>query len=82
VALVRVPFYFINPLPTSLLYISILLTYAEAPLLPSYANGDNQKLLRTYKDWVFRNKRKAEAGMKHSKVTPFSPAKGAAAGSD
>jgi hypothetical protein len=48
----------------------------------SGTNGDNQKLLRTYKDWAFRNKKKAEAGMKHSTVTPFSPAKGAAAGSD
>ena len=30
VALVRVPFYFMNLLPTSLLYISILLTFAQA----------------------------------------------------
>ena len=34
-------------------------------------HGDKQKILRTYKDWAFRNKAKAEAGMKHSKVTPF-----------
>ena len=32
VALVRVPFYFINLLPTSLLYISILLAYASTVL--------------------------------------------------
>jgi hypothetical protein len=31
VALVRVPFYFINLLPTSLLYISILLTWVLVP---------------------------------------------------
>jgi hypothetical protein len=39
-------------------------------------------LLRTYNDWAFRTKAKVQAGMKYSKVTPFSPAKGAAAGSD
>jgi hypothetical protein len=45
-------------------------------------HGDNQKLLRAYKDWAFRNKKKAEAGMLHSRVTPFSPARGGAAGCD
>jgi hypothetical protein len=37
---------------------------------------------KSYKDFCIRNKKKKEAGMKHFKVTPFSPAKGAAAGSD
>jgi len=50
--------------------------------------GDGNRvrlLLRAYKDWVYRTKAKAEmcvpseAGMKHSKVTPFSRAKGVAA---
>ena len=54
----------------------------KAALGKTDTNCDNQKLLRTYKDWAFRNKKKAEAGMKYSKVTPFSPVKGAAAGSD
>jgi hypothetical protein len=45
-------------------------------------DGGRVRLLRSYKDWVYRTKAKAEAGMKHSKVTPFSPAKGVAAGSD
>jgi hypothetical protein len=54
----------------------------KADLGKTDTNSDNQKLLRTYKDWAFRNKKKAEAGMKYAKVTPFSPAKGAAAGSD
>ena len=54
----------------------------KTDLVKTDTNGDNQKLLRTYKDWAFRNKKKAEAGMKYSKVTPFSPVKGAAAGSD
>jgi hypothetical protein len=45
-------------------------------------HGDNQKLLRAYKDWAFRNKKKEEAGMLHSRVTPLSPARGGAAGCD
>ncbi len=36
-------------------------------------HGDNQKFLRAHKDWAFRNKKKAKAGMLHSRVTPFSP---------
>ena len=66
----------------TLWWMSEWLEERKADLVKTDTNGDNQKLLRTYTDWAFRNKKKAEVGMKYSKVTPFSPAKGAAAGSD
>jgi hypothetical protein len=50
-------------------------------------HGDKQKILRTYKDWAFRNKVKAQVGMEYFKNAPSvsaSPAaaRGAAADSD
>ena len=42
-------------------------------------NGDKQKLLRTYKDWAFWNKVKAQAGMEYFQNTPSVSASPAAA---
>ena len=50
--------------------------------LADLATTDTQKF-KSYVDYVMRNKKKKEVGIKHLKVTPFStPAKGVAAGSD
>jgi predicted DNA-binding protein YlxM (UPF0122 family) len=66
----------------TLWWVSQWIEERKARLGKTDTNGDNQKLLRAYKDWGFRTKAKLQAGMTHSKVTPFSPAKGAASGSD
>ena len=42
-------------------------------------NGNKQKLLRTYKDWAFKNKVKAQAGMEYFKNAPSVSASPAAA---
>ncbi len=45
----------------------------------TYTNGNKQKLLRTYKDWAFKNKVKAQAGMEYFKNAPSVSASSAAA---
>ena len=66
----------------ALWWVSQFIEERKAGLGKTDTNSDNQKLLRAYKDWAFRTKAKLQAGMTHSKVTPFSPAKGGASGSD